>query len=101
MIKHFIWAAALALCACGQNSNDNVMREIDRADKADAVAVAAAQASAAQAALANAPFWRGCAPSAGSWLCHRVCCWSSNTGATHVRRAQAPMLRCWSTTKAD
>jgi FKBP-type peptidyl-prolyl cis-trans isomerase len=56
MIKQFIWAAALALCACGQNSNDNVMREIDRADKADAVAVAAAQASAAQAALANAPF---------------------------------------------
>jgi FKBP-type peptidyl-prolyl cis-trans isomerase len=56
MIRYAMFAVLLALCGCGQNSNDNVMREIDRADKADAARDAAAQASAAQAAQANAPF---------------------------------------------
>jgi FKBP-type peptidyl-prolyl cis-trans isomerase len=56
MIKYLMLAAMVMLSACGRNSNDDVMREIDRADKADAARAAAAQAEAAQAAEVNAPF---------------------------------------------
>ena len=55
-MRYVLLAALVALSACGQGSNDGVMKEIQRADKEDAARVQAAQAVAAQAAQTNDVF---------------------------------------------
>jgi len=56
MIKYLMLAAALVLTACGQTSDNSVMSEIEKADKADAARQAAAAQAAEQASAGNAAF---------------------------------------------